>query len=78
VNRLNHGRIACIVSMVWSALFICIELTIGAGAYAVAQAVLLVTGAGLLRLHARLIARQKSRLPPPANSNHSHANTGDY
>ena len=78
MNRRRHARIAGMASMAWSALFICIELTVGANAYAVVQTVLLMASAALLRLHARLIVRQQSRLPPPATSNHSHINTAGY
>ncbi len=78
MNRLRYARIACIASMVWSALFICIELAIGAGIYAVAQAILLMASAALLRLHTRLIARHEVELPLPKTSTDNRVNSDNY
>lgn len=55
--------------MAWSAIFIVIEVVVGAYAYAVLQAALLVTGTVLLCFYTRLIAKANTVLPAPANAN---------
>lgn len=69
MSRLRRARIACIVSIVWSAIFIVIEVAARAYIYALVQFGLLVAGVALLFIHTRLIAKAQTSLPPPASSN---------
>lgn len=71
MSRLRRARIACIVSIVWSAIFIVIEVATKAYIYALVQFGLLVAGVALLVIHTRLIAKSQTSLPPPASSNAS-------
>lgn len=69
MNRLRHARIACMASMAWSAIFIVIEVAVGAYAYALMQAALFVAGTVLLCFYTRLIAKANTVLPAPASAN---------
>lgn len=71
MSRLRHARTACIASIVWSGIFIVIEVAVRAYAYALVQFGLLVAGVTLLLIHTRLIAKSQKSLPPPASSNTS-------
>ena len=66
MNRLRHARIACMASMAWSAIFIVIEITAKAYAYAFMQAALFIAGAALCAFYTRLIAKARTTLPAPA------------
>lgn len=68
MSRLRRARIACMASITWSAIFIVIEIAVGAYIYALIQAGLLFAGAALLVFHARLIRKTQATLPPPASA----------
>lgn len=69
MSRLHRARTACIASIIWSAIFIVIEIAVRAYAYALVQFGLLAAGIALLVIHTRLIAKTQTSLPPPASSN---------
>lgn len=66
MTQFRRARLLCIASILCSAIFIAIEIGMGAYAHAAAQACLLMTGIALLALLKRAATRMRASLPPPA------------
>jgi hypothetical protein len=66
MNALRRARAACRASVLCSAIFVTIEIAIGAHAYALVQSALLVAGIALHVVLSRSIANVRTSLPPPA------------
>lgn len=69
MSRVRHARIAGMASIAWSAIFIVIEITAKAYAYAFMQAALFIAGAALCVFYTRVIAKARTTLPAPAAAN---------
>lgn len=75
MKRDRATRLACVVSLAWSAVFIPVELAIGAYGYALMQGGLQIAALVLLSSWSPTAARARDALPAPVQDDrHRSAN----